>query len=258
MSYYYEEAADAPLYHYLKQKPCGGVPMHFHAALELLVVKRGSVSATVGGESRTLREGEGSFVTPFLPHSFFAQGEGSEILVLVGGDDLLFPVLSTLAAEPPTFFRLENTSLAKQILSLYESEDEPVRRTLFLGAAAWLLGAAIAENGRGGHLPSRADKSMLDAIRYIKEHVTEELSLTSVAARFGYAPKYFSRRFHELTKTNFSEFVAIARAGVAHTMLDGERTVTDVAYASGFRSLPSFYRAYRRVFGKTPRGLEKQ
>ena len=254
MSYYYEKAADAPLYHYLKQKPCGGVPMHFHAAYELLLVRRGCVSATVGGEARTLREGDGAFVTPFLPHAFFAQGEGSEIVVLVGADDLFFPVLSSLAGEVPTFFRLENASIAEDALSLYgRQEDEPIRRTLFLGAAACLLSAAVAENGRGGHLPSRADKGMLDAIRYIKEHATEELSLISVAARFGYAPKYFSRRFHELTKTNFSEFVAIARAGVAHLLLDEDRTVTDVAYASGFRSLPSFYRAYRRVFGKTPK-----
>ena len=44
------------------------------------------------------------------------------------------------------------------------------------------------------------------------------------------------------------------RARAAHTLIESNKnsSVLDIALSCGFESLNTFYRAYRRVFGKTP------
>ena len=53
---------------------------------------------------------------------------------------------------------------------------------------------------------------------------------------------------------NMTEYVNIARVNYAKRQLDTDKSVAEIAFESGFGSLPSFYRAYKKVFGKLPRG----
>ena len=97
-------------------------------------------------------------------------------------------------------------------------------------------------------------------LSFITEHYTENITLTSMAEHLGYEPHYLSRCFHRAFDKNFKEFVneyRIARASELLNKADGDISITDIAYQSGFQSVRSFNRVYKNSLGKEPRRIKK-
>jgi AraC-like DNA-binding protein len=83
-----------------------------------------------------------------------------------------------------------------------------------------------------------------------------EMPGTSAAAREAHvtAP-YFCRVFKAATGMHFSEYVARCHVERARELLrDPKLLVTEVAYASGFQSIPHFNHTFKRYTGLSPNG----
>ncbi len=100
----------------------------------------------------------------------------------------------------------------------------------------------------------RAEPPFVQTARaYIEAHLTEDLSLTAVAAAVRISPYYFCKRFHESTGVHFTEYVNRARVSrVKERLLNPHVHVSEAAYEAGFQSLSQFNRAFRRVTGESP------
>ena len=83
----------------------------------------------------------------------------------------------------------------------------------------------------------------------------EALSVGAIAARHGVTPRYVQRLFEE-TGSTFTAHVLDMRLLRAHGLLSDARlsgrTMTAIAFDSGFGDLSYFNRAFRRRFGATP------
>ena len=116
---------------------------------------------------------------------------------------------------------------------------------------------ALACGGGAGdqRVATRAAR-LRQVMDYITLHLSEpDLTPASVAA----ATKISVRQLHllfEPTGTTFAEHVLGRRLEECRAMLESPsaraRSVTDIAYAWGFNSLASFYRAFGRRFGVSP------
>ncbi len=89
---------------------------------------------------------------------------------------------------------------------------------------------------------------------YITGHITENLSLNSVADAFNISPSYLSRIFKETLDVNFSVFVNTKKFEAATEMLvDKEnRSVTEIAEKLGYYNMPYFNRQFKERFGLSP------
>ncbi len=92
-----------------------------------------------------------------------------------------------------------------------------------------------------------------EAKRYVGLHLSDPmLSPERVAS----ALKISVRQLHllfEPSGTTFAQYVVKRRLEECRAALQtGERSVTDIAFAWGFGSLPTFYRTFRQAFGVTP------
>lgn len=255
MSYYYEAKPDIQNYHYIKHKMCPYSPLHFHSAFEFIIVRRGHMLASVRGEEHMIGAGEGCFVDRFCAHSFSELEKDTEIYVFVGNNELLDPMFSDIEGIPPVSFVFNDFALLDRAVEYYDrAKSEGVRLSAFKGAAALIL-ACIAQSN--SLLPFSNNDSSADicaVLRYIGKHFTEDITLGSLSAEFGYSPQYFSRLFHRYMNVNLTEYINIARANHAKKLLDSGKSVASIAFESGFGSMPSFYRAYKKVFGELPRG----
>ena len=244
-----------PSYHYVKHKTGPFTPLHFHSAPELLFVRRGKMLASVRGEEYVIGAGEGCFVDRFCVHSFSELEADTEIYVFVGNSELFEPIFSDVLGVPGVKLVFDDFDLLDRVVEYYEgAKSEALRLACFKGGAELLL-ARIAESNE--MLPAAERGSSTDicaVLRYIGEHFTEDITLGSISAEFGYSPQYFSRIFHRYMKVNLTEYINIARVNYARKLLDSDKNVSDVAFESGFNSMPSFYRAYKKVFGILPRG----
>ncbi|MFJ8162209.1 GlxA family transcriptional regulator [Streptomyces sp. NPDC096136] len=89
--------------------------------------------------------------------------------------------------------------------------------------------------------------------RWIAEHLAEDLSLEALAARAHLSTRHFSRLFRQRTSTTPASYVEAARLEAARRLLeDGDRSLPEVAAASGLGSVETLHRVFRRRLGTTP------
>jgi AraC-like DNA-binding protein len=113
------------------------------------------------------------------------------------------------------------------------------------------------------HLPSKHARSetlratRLDRIRaHVDAQLADpELSAQAAARALGMSVRSLHLALAQSGET-FGQLVQRRRVAVCHALLrrpDNGATIVDIAFACGFNSLPSFYRAFRRVYGACPR-----
>ena len=111
-------------------------------------------------------------------------------------------------------------------------------------------GAAIA--GERGLRAARLAAIKDDILESIGR---QSLTISSVAARHHVTPRSIQMLF-ESDGTTFSEFVLDNRLARAHRVLRdsrfARRTISSIAYETGFGDLSYFNRTFRRRFGATP------
>ncbi len=93
-----------------------------------------------------------------------------------------------------------------------------------------------------------------DACSYMIAHCQKELTLETVANYVGFNACYFSRVFKEATRFRFVEYLMLQRVNAAQLLLTkSDKTITEIAFASGFKSISSFNRVFKQYRGCSPR-----
>lgn len=91
-------------------------------------------------------------------------------------------------------------------------------------------------------------------LRYIAEHLDEELSVERLSEVAGFSPFHFHRQFREITGITVGRLVGLLRLKRASLQLalTPERRIVDIALDAGFTAPESFARAFRREQGQSP------
>lgn len=91
-------------------------------------------------------------------------------------------------------------------------------------------------------------------ISYCYDNYKGDISLDSTAAALGLSKYYISHLFHEKLKTGFKEYINFMRVQAACDQLHTrEKTITEIAYDTGFDTPRTFNRCFLAVKGMTPR-----
>lgn len=90
--------------------------------------------------------------------------------------------------------------------------------------------------------------------RYIDEHFNNPaLHLNSIAAKFGYHPKYISARFKRTLFINITEYITNCRMQYAQELMaHGAFSVSQISAMCGFKDPLYFSRIYKKTFGISP------
>lgn len=100
-------------------------------------------------------------------------------------------------------------------------------------------------------------KELNEVIEFIEDHLTEELSLESIAEYAGVSDYHLRTVFFHLSGMTLSEYIKNRKFSKANKdLLQGER-VTDVAFKYGYQSLDGFTRAFKSWRGFLPSEVQK-
>jgi two-component system response regulator YesN len=93
--------------------------------------------------------------------------------------------------------------------------------------------------------------------QFIRDHSAENISLGRIAQVAGMERKYFSTYFHKKVGICFRYWLMSVRiANATSIMQHDDRSITQVAFETGFRDLRTFERAFKRCTGFTPREFQ--
>ena len=91
------------------------------------------------------------------------------------------------------------------------------------------------------------------AKHYIDEHLTEELSVSNIAASLYITPNYFSRLFKRVTKEGCNEYIVRKRIEKAKSLLETTSMKTGkIAMMVGYRDTNYFSLAFKKHTGRSP------
>ncbi len=95
--------------------------------------------------------------------------------------------------------------------------------------------------------------AILRAKEWIETHYHETLTLSKVAEAAQMSPSHFCRSFHHATGTKFRAFLARTRiTHVCQLLADPHNTITETAFAVGFKSISQFNRTFHQQVGQSP------
>ncbi len=90
-------------------------------------------------------------------------------------------------------------------------------------------------------------------MKYIGDHY-RDITLESVAKKFGYHPDYLSYRFKKITGISFSKkLLSIRMEEAMHLLLTTEMNVQQIAEANGYHDRSHFSRNFKEYTGLTPK-----
>ena len=92
-----------------------------------------------------------------------------------------------------------------------------------------------------------------DLLDWIETHLDQPLLLDNVAAKSGYSKWHLQRMFRSTTGHALGSYIRERRLSqAAQALRSSPRPITDIALQYHFDSQPSFSRAFKKQFGKTP------
>ena len=223
-----------------------GVEAH-HPGLRRRTGPGHNLSFSPGGPNRILADGPIRFATISLEGRLFDRGAAAEGLPDLHGrlrDDLFF--------FPDS--RLE--TLTREYLRRAFSTHEPPSALEMEGRALLLLDHIIRLHGhvpvavrRGGLAPHQLRRVQ----DFLRDHLTEDVSLSDAAAVAGLSTSYFARAFRQATGVPPHQWVIAERLAHARTLLETSRLpLAEIALQSGFADQSHFTSAFRRGTGTTP------
>ena len=247
------------------------VEYHYHEFCKVLFLVSGSGGYFIDGQRYLLRSGD---------------------IVLIGSRSIHRPELDTDAPYEriilyisPEYLRQQSTADCN-LLSVFSGERGHVlrlpdsrRQKIFQMAAK--LERDLEEEGYGREILSNAgllrllvqlgrnqaqeetfgpspvmprSPRIMEILRYIDAHLSEELDAQAIAEAFFISKYHMMRQFRRETGTTVHLYITQKRLVRAKELMDGGMRATEACYQCGFHSYSSFTRAYNRHAGTTPTG----
>ncbi len=116
-----------------------------------------------------------------------------------------------------------------------------------------VLSRCVIQRQHGQVVPTYNNK-IVQMINYINENLTENISIDDLAEKFFLSKYHMMRIFHNETGYSIHSYISNKRLLLASELLDDGYTATEVCYQCGFRDYSAFSRAYKKLFGNSPRG----
>ena len=97
-----------------------------------------------------------------------------------------------------------------------------------------------------------------EAISYIEDNITQELTIESIAKKALISPFYFQKGFAMLCGFSVSEYIRCRRLALAGSELVAtDEKIIDIAIKYGYDSPDSFTKSFTRFHGATPTAVRK-
>jgi AraC-like DNA-binding protein len=244
--------------------------LHVHDCLEIGVVLHNELEYRFNEHTYLGRPGDVFLCRPFEPHWSFAQPNQPFECILIlftpaavrkipDGIQLLKPFYTTQGIQP---IIPSNTTFARAIRQAAESamENQENEQDLWVTRQYMHLinillqvnqFAKESQSPDNWELPS---SEIVEIVGYMLENYQKPINIETLAWQAEMGRTMFFNEFRRLTGLSPNEFLTFLRLQSAMDLLRStNKSIIDLAYTSGFQSLSTFNKHFKRYTGRSPR-----
>lgn len=249
----------------------------YHEALEIKYFYEGNTTLLLGEKSLSVGPGDVVVINPYEPHStinYDKNNKGKYHRVMIGldffeGVRAINTDLRHIVFDKQTVFKSlhkENKKLEEILceLATFGQESSHINRletfALVTKLVANLLKFGVDED-RKYPRPETINhyKTVEPAIRTIRDHFQERLTLDTLAAACSVSKYHFCRVFKDVMGMSAIQYLNFHRLKIANAMLaSSNERINEIALFCGFDDPAYFSKAYKELFGTTPRKVRNK
>lgn len=251
-------------------------PSHWHHAAEIVYPLTGSYSAVVNGQEYSMQERDILFIPGGEIHNFDTHIKGNRYFIqfeiatldVFGQLNKLTPLLSITRLISPDTDAVLHHRLEEEVNKLInEYKQKAPSYTIALNARLFdilvLLSRSMINKSTSHPLQNEnrklySSKKICLAFQYIEEQYQNDIALKDIAAAAGFSEYYFSRIFKEFTGKSLPQYLNERRIKRSEKLLTTHNiSIIEVAHATGFSSIATFNRAFKKIKGCTPMDFKR-
>ncbi|MBS1736482.1 MAG: AraC family transcriptional regulator [Bacteroidetes bacterium] len=253
-------------------------PWHYHPEYELTYILKGHGVRYIGNNIENFFDNDLVLVGSNLPHCWINASEQeqnvSAIVLYLKKDEFLdktwmgsseFGAIRKLLSLSDKGIKFDNSVALKvkeKCLTLVQLP--PFERVIALLNILQELAQTnryhfLCEQGFSSDLNESQNETITIVYKYIENNFHKKISLTDIAAEVSMTEEYFSRFFSKVMKKPFFTFLNEYKVNKACKMLiETDKQISEVCYASGFESIPFFYRQFKKFKNCQPKNYRSE
>ena len=272
----YMLSRDYEIYYYNDQH-FHSVGTHSHDYYEFYFFESGTVSMEIDGVPHPLKQGTMLIIPPGVPHrAVVADGEGAygrfvfwisrEFLQALIRQAPEYGYLAQLAQQQKSYlwsFDLFTFNTIRSLLFAVLDELHTARygreETLQIELRRLLLSVnRLVYEQQNGKIVREERNQYAVISSYIDEHLSEPLTLDSIAGRFFLSKFYVAHLFRERAGLSVLQYLTKKRLAAVCAAMQSGQSIHEACLQYGFQEYSGFYRAFVKEYGVSPSAYRAQ
>ncbi len=160
-------------------------------------------------------------------------------------------------SEAPSVIQIDFLNHAQQSQQIWPLMERIYRLRIFQVQREKLMLDALFREAcillSNENAPEEKNETLQQMIQYIRDHICQSLSLSSLSREFRVSPSYIARLFRENLHMPSAEYIHRAKMAEACSMLiNSEDSIGDISAALSYDNPYYFTRLFHRYVGVTP------
>ncbi|MDD3401879.1 MAG: AraC family transcriptional regulator [Hespellia sp.] len=244
---------------------------HWHPFVEILVSCYDDTEVNINFKKYDLKTNDFVIIYPGDLHSLHNVSEDSFLLVQFPLD--LLTIMNELknifsVSYQYHYFKYDRLNiesdrmilLIKELTDLYY-RDEPFKEVriytllleFFIKLGQYCIHTRSDDFSGNTDAEYKFTQLMAEACLYISQNCTQPLTLDDISRHMGLSKSHFAHLFKKYTNMTFIDFLTTERIKRTEALiLNPKAHIIDIAFDSGFSSISSFNRAFKKIKGVSP------
>ena len=233
-----------------------GTPLHSHDYYEVEIIVDGEAIHNLNSDNYRIAAGSAYILGPASFHSYDIKKTLSLFCLNFDGSvipEKLFFKMVTLGAGKSIELSKERFADVVKLCEMLVKESKRKDGGCSVELCACILAMLLEQVDGEENFTERFDLGMQRALLYLYSHFYESPSLKDVAKEANYHPNYFSEMFTAYFGQSFSSKLNDLKTNYAKVLLQSGFSVTETCFRSGFCSMSSFLKVFKKNTGMSPK-----
>lgn len=245
---------------------------HYHDFNKILILLKGNINYTIEGKTYTLKPYDIVLVNEGEIHkaSFINDSEYERIIIYVlpqfintyrDNDYDLNYCFNRAKKEHSNVLRIpsmEKSKLYQVCLELVHSfHDNDFARELYQKILFLEFMIQLNRTALSNHVnfmdSETSNTKLLQILDYINTHLTEDITIDSLAQTFYLNRFYLMHFFKAETGYTIGNYITEKRLMLAKSFVSNGSSITEACYNSGFKNYSTFSRAFKKAYHTIPK-----